>query len=932
MFFGLSLLGSVKAIDDDRYKEERPTVFYNAGMFFKDRDNPEAGLSDKGKEFLISVMDSEKFNVILIDPEVSYNAIIPISLNGSPFNDVIQKELASHPKVQNIMPYENLKWQNLQKLKEVTSSPNSLIKNSNYYDIDKVFYELVDLYHNPSEEGFSKGGADPLKKDPDLLELLFKLGGDAFAEDFDLNSLKPVVSFKTIPPTCVVSTVTLVLKTCLKHLTTEYKWIKESTKECGVFEEGTNRPLQKVHSFLCEPKYIMDFEQYVQEKIISPCEGSFSCLESFLNEEAGELVDFFHEILLKEKVTNLRKKVYSDEDFAYTAEVDNIASELNDFRFLCDSKLQEKYLDGYFKNHPESLTLYNQANDLTTRSLSKGLSEFLSDDQITEVIDSGQVGLNKCLRDELEHHYKNNLFGINGLENSFENYLNFCQRNRFFEALSKLGGELTENEDLLRRILGSLNGACPDQKVNFNDRDLRNSIHSFNFEYDANRCFSELSRKVNEGELIDSEPILTEFMTLNGGMDATYKKLGKKYYDKCMKEGGSNQTECLEEGIKKGKAEILYNSLIDSGVNSKNESLDIERSESAMNLFVSRAVGDSGIWDCFEKSSERGRSAQECRVLAFRHLEPQKYEQRRGQTIVPKMEIATAALHDDLAGMVTELDREISVFHWGENGILNGFSEDEPAALNSTRANNYLRLRSSMFHTGPFWDMLVPGSDNGTNAGRGLYAAVDPNSTNHFGDTLFEIRLPEGSRYLDLREKYSQGSIPLSHDTVKKLEEAGCDLYTKSGFSRESEYVKMNYGKRVQIDKAAFEKEGKCHQIFSKVIADLNVNFLSYGYDMVLPSFCDQAKQRGAAFVMIDIDISGQTTQYNRLTIEEAIKANKDNGTPIPEEIKRIMQVAQHPFSGHEEVNPDTSDTEIINYWKERIFLCDGLKSEVLGQ
>lgn len=548
------------------------------------------------------------------------------------------------------------------------------------------------------------------------------------------------------------------------------------------------------------------------------------------------------------------------------------------------------------------------------------------------MVNSSYAKFNKFLRIELENQGGSISIERNGVENSYQNLLTFCQRNRFFEALSDVGDRLTDDKGLLENIFQSLEGICPNERIDFSDNVLKKEIKSFNFEYDAGRCFSELSERIKKGDLITLGSELNRFMLVNGDLDPTYKNLGEKYYNSCLNVERALEETCLKEATQKGKAEILYKVLVDSGAAPPSGELTIERSERAMNLFVNRVVSDPAIWKCLEQAGNEAEAVSSCRGMATKHFERQKYIVRRGQKIFDRAAIATDALREDLSGLVTELDREISVFHWAESGILNGLSNDGPAPLNSVRANYYLRLRSSMFHTGPLLDTLVPDSDNGTNAGRGLYAAVDPNSTSRYGEALFEIRLPEGSRYLDLREKGSSGAIPLSRDTIKKLADAGCDLSKDFGLSQEADYTQIRVGQRIHIEKMAFEKEGRCHHIFSDVIRNLGVNFLSYGYDMELPQFCDQANQRGSAFVMIDIDVSGMTTQYNKLTIMAAIKANKENGTPIPEEIKKIMQIITHPLKGHREVNPNTSDTEVISYWKDRIFLCNGLKDEVLGK
>jgi hypothetical protein len=78
------------------------------------------------------------------------------------------------------------------------------------------------------------------------------------------------------------------------------------------------------------------------------------------------------------------------------------------------------------------------------------------------------------------------------------------------------------------------------------------------------------------------------------------------------------------------------------------------------------------------------------------------------------------------------------------------------------------------------------------------------------------------------------------------------------------------------------------------------------------------------------MNFRGRVNQFNQESITQALKDYHDKGTPIPEEIKRIMQITEGTFKGAKEFNENTPDEEIMEYWKERLFHCDGLKEEFL--
>lgn len=316
------------------------------------------------------------------------------------------------------------------------------------------------------------------------------------------------------------------------------------------------------------------------------------------------------------------------------------------------------------------------------------------------------------------------------------------------------------------------------------------------------------------------------------------------------------------------------------------------------------------------------------------------------------------------------MSREVSVFHWASDS-LTGNEESEPVALTSWNAYKYAVGREYMFHTGPFLNSRVPGQDTGTMAGRGLYAASDPNATRQYGNTLFEIRIPEGSRFLDLREGGSDGRILVTKDTYDKMIAEGCDLTssenpepdpsrgtdmargviestceTEPGETRSSRcnallgrgaasetvsprndtyILRSDNGYYASISKTLFEQNRAYNEIFSDAISELDVNFLAYSYNSSPSSFCDTANNNNpsAAFVMIDNRMRGNVRNYNKAQIDAAIERSEETGRPLPEDIRRILQLNTALYSTDDPQYREQTDSDTINFWKSRMFNCD---------
>jgi len=920
-------LASNWALDDERYDAKKPTFFLNAGLLLKDLNDPESGFTSKGEEFLETIISSKKFNIILTDAPWPDPLRKPISLNGSVFMDMLREK--SSVDVSSVMVYENKADYDRRGLAKILNGSNFYDEGRKPDDLDTVFYQLADLLHHPSgkENDFSNGGIDPLKGNPKLKNLFFRLGKKVFEDDFDFSKLTPDFNFSVLPRKCTIQGVPVDIELCKELISVEYRWVKEG-KECGLFEIGAQQWIELVNLNYCKADYLIEFEDKLQSQVLSHCAESMSCLNKVMNDESLSLVDTFHELLLKSRIDSLRTKVTSDESYQYEEDLTQLKRELDQFRLQCETENDFSFIKENLDPDGEGMELYQKGlADLEKGFLIHSKDSF-SEEEKREAYAQSIGILNKCLREELQNSNENQRYGSRVLPENEKWIIKMCQYNQFNFLLSETAKKEAGEKYYLS--LDNLTGICPTKEVRKLSRQDIPSLRSFNINYDSQRCFDAVIDNSQNIEKFSLYQEMRRFSNNIGVRDPSYVKLAEENFKKCLNDGEGSREECERISLLRAKGEVIYNNLLDNKEYGSNETIRLSRQEGEKERFIKSFIENTKVTTCFSDYSNKADFYKKCKDLASTLLVVQEPIKRRGREVINTSKMAQDALVDDLDEIVVELDREISVFHWGEAGLLNGAKADQPIPVQSRRSRGYLNLRQKMFHVGPVGNFFVPGSDNGTNAGRGLYAAADPNSTSQFGDTLFEIKVPEGEKYLDLRRKGSNGGIPLSKDTLQKLSDAGCNVGDHARYSYEQEVGRGHHTDRVLIDKAVFESKGACHRLFSRAINELDVGLLSYGYEMDVNRICDSKTRSRGAFVFIDMNFRGRVNQFNQESITHALKEFNDKGTPIPEEIKRIMQITERTFRGASEFNRNTSDEEIMEYWKERLFHCDGLKEEFL--
>lgn len=908
------------------FDEKKPSVIILGRTLFEDRYAKPPKVDPENLELIKTLHESGKFNIIAYDmPNASFTQALTDALGGE-------------AEASKIMNY----W-------EDTSNPNSDKVRASYhsgfhYLVDyrkpkRAFYEIVDRYHHydPNKSGgkFSYSGKNPYQDFPDSKEALFDLGLKAFADDFDMNSLLPELTYNP-EPICKLGEKVFDISTCLNIIETEFHWIDKVKKICGLFEKGIQDPkkaLRKEPYIRCEPERVRAFESNLRQTVIPTCQNARECLDKVSGQNLVDLSDAFNKILIHERVQTERDKVYLNKNPNYLNELVDIQKDISEFKKFCDEKYFEEWLGNHLKD-PENKKLYEERILNLENHLTESLFDHLSREKSQEVIQESINAYNGCLF----HTYDS------GAESQYPKFKN-CEYVAFSQAMKELAVELSGDDD--NRVAGlrsELKGVCnvgSEGESSFVDQYY---LDSFDLAYDSQRCFDALAKadqeiklngRFNELEAEQNKSRNRNFFQL--GYENLQTEIDfKEYFEECMKKRRADEKDCEKESYDKAKANSLYLSLTREG-NDDSKKGEFKRNEASRRSFVNQVLENPAILACYTEKRE-----EECNRAAQDLL---RRSVNQGPIRESSLTLAQEALEADLTPLVKTLSRDISVFHWGSREHT-GVDTDEPVSLNSIKGMGYIKLREYMFHTGPWLDRKIPDA-GATMAGRGLYAAADPNATRSYGETLYEIELDEGLLFLDLREGDSDGDIPISQDTYKKLQAAGCDVdyYSQVNNTRTrqqeraegrpehpipsaSQFVDRGYGRNTgyMIQKAAFEKIPECNRVFSRVINKLDVNFLAYKYKMSRPDFCDNSYSSTAAFVMIDAPVIGNVKVYNQAAIQEAIKDFEENGTPIPERYKRLLDINERSF--HAEGFEKSSDEEIVKYWKERIFTCDSTIEE----
>jgi hypothetical protein len=208
---------------------------------------------------------------------------------------------------------------------------------------------------------------------------------------------------------------------------------------------------------------------------------------------------------------------------------------------------------------------------------------------------------------------------------------------------------------------------------------------------------------------------------------------------------------------------------------------------------------------------------------------------------------AQVALAGDLNAISHVLENDLYMFHWYP-GFASYLTTSEDGDSNLVARAHASMLQNNYFS----WD----GRFGTGMQGRGLYASPDPLATSNYGNILLKIRVPAGSRYLEVggERDSSRQLIPLKSETVRALRQVGCNLSDTDRF----QYIEKENGD-FEVVKYVFSSMKECRRVFNSVVENEGYIFQSYGYSKEGNAICDENFQQ--AFVLIQNEMSTENVR-----------------------------------------------------------------------
>ena|GEM_PF-4737176 len=802
------------AANSTQYDKDKVTIYIEPASIIDMTDPNGQTTIPNTVKFYRELIKSGKFNLVLNDR-------LTIGGNGSfkPiefFKEKVLNELTSSEK-KHILFHESLTQAVKTDIATKTNNGDTYQPNGYAGDMIYSFSDLVNKFKDDRPVPFAMKGNPPYL-DAVTHELIFKLAADAFNEDFKLEDIKYRLNHSQNPVTCEASYKEVFSEGgnsfCLgTRVEVELRWEDESLKKCGLFDKEQNKLITSRPAILCEPKHVQGFESYYESVIEDACQNIENCFAGVSGEPLQELSKNFLEVMVHTKRDEIRRKNKEDESYNYQLAMDQLLKEVAEFSLQCQLERSDQYIQNELAENKDDI---NNARSLMEDSIRVSLGSDLTDEELRRTLKLADESYKVCLMinekagtaSEGDEYYEQCL--LESFTLITEDFISaqakkqgdsYAQaKNQFIrstKALCHISPPKTQPVDMMGTVIGSgsffsmpggfamagsglgLNNGGMAFGSNFGGfgmlQDENTNLDAFSFNYDLPRCINKVSKLSKNYKALSalrstdlnalsasfSPPLAKSRLEVNLE-DAIIKCLDNLAPDEVNE---LSQRKCFEQGKKEGLAQSLYDSLQLSSI----EGFDaaIYRYQSAADDILDLAQSNEPLKKCLEENVS-GEEMANCQQIIFKKMKA------NGLSLVFGAGSPEIALAEDLKLLTKELSREISVFHWAPDN-LTGNNKDEPIPLSSWNSYKYAVGREFMFHTGPVMDKMVPEA-GATMAGRGLYAASDPNSSQIYGQTLFEIQIPKGSRFLDLREAGAGGQIPITKDTFDKLIAAGCDL------------------------------------------------------------------------------------------------------------------------------------------------------------
>lgn len=251
-------------------------------------------------------------------------------------------------------------------------------------------------------------------------------------------------------------------------------------------------------------------------------------------------------------------------------------------------------------------------------------------------------------------------------------------------------------------------------------------------------------------------------------------------------------------------------------------------------------------------------------------------------------ELAIKMLRLDLAPYIKTMNRDIVTYNYRRVSELKfnplNSSSDTPEALKYAKewgeaAKKHLPKESGV-------------------VGWGLYTAQDPFASSSYGldydgknkFSLTTVKYPKNTKMLDLRSdnnlyRYSEGSLPLSKETIKLLGKLCSDM---TGSQQEVHGV-------FYVSKKTIIQHPVCHEIYVKTLDSLGIGGIIYKWASLRPSVCDAKNLNDAAFVAFNLPLVDENINfYSNVDQSNVMKVQEVQSEKDP--IKRNKLIESFPL------------------------------------
>lgn len=142
---------------------------------------------------------------------------------------------------------------------------------------------------------------------------------------------------------------------------------------------------------------------------------------------------------------------------------------------------------------------------------------------------------------------------------------------------------------------------------------------------------------------------------------------------------------------------------------------------------------------------------------------------------------------------------------------------------------NYIQRYLSQ-RAGDFWELSFSEHEPSRwAAGPGLYFAIDPLISQRFGNVFIEIRIPAGTRFINV-----VNPLPLKKDTIQALQQEG---YINASDMPEL-FPKQNGFYRDTLRLMVQQKYLNFRQLVQQILSQNQIQFVEYNFNTSLMGFC----------------------------------------------------------------------------------------------